>query len=195
MNQDQHTNANALNGERKTPVSEPVSREPNTPLFFREDPPFEEKVTHARDALKKASRENIIELCQQYLAVLAEYRSKLYELQWTSRTSRTHKRFASASPEDPGLTRKTIRAAIENTTKERHGTEMLLLSFTTVSGYEAVEIFNRQKYEGRNDWELRSSGVKSAGISGGDLMTIQEAVDLAGLIRREAYLAQNAAEA
>ena len=155
-------------------------------------PQFEEKVSHARDALKRASRENIIELCKQYLAVLAEYRSKLYELQWTSRT---HQRFTSGSTEeDPGLTRRTIRAAIENTTKERHGTEMLLLSFTTVSGYEAVEIFNRQKYEGRDDWELRSSGVKSAGISGGDLMTIQEAVDLASLIRREEYVAQNAGE-
>lgn len=154
-------------------------------------PQFEEKVNHAREALKRASRENIIELCKQYLAVLAEYRSKLYELQWTSRT---HQRSKAASPEDPGLTRRTIRAAIENTTKERNGTEMLLLSFTTVSGYEAVEIFNRQKYEGRNDWELRSSGVKSAGISGGDLMTIQEAVDLAGLIRREEYVAQNVAQ-
>ncbi len=154
-------------------------------------PQFEEKVNHARTALKRASRENIIELCKQYLAALAEYRSKLYELQWTSRT---HQRFTSASPEDPGLTRRTIRAAIENTTKERHGTEMLLLSFTTVSGYEAVEIFNRQKYEGREDWELRSSGVKSAGISGGDLMTIQEAVELAGLIRRDEYVARNAGE-
>jgi hypothetical protein len=155
-------------------------------------PHFEEKVNHARDALKRASSENIIELCKQYLAVLAGYRSKLYELQWTSRT---HKPFPSALPKaDPDLTRRTIRAAIENTTKERHATEMLLLSLTTVSGYEAVEVFNRQKYEGRDDWELRSSGVKSAGISGGDLMTIQEAVDLAGLIRREEYVAQNMAQ-
>jgi len=154
-------------------------------------PEFEEKVNHAREALRRASPENVIELCKQYLAVLAEYRSKLYELQWTSRT---RQRFASASPEDPGLTRRTIRAAIENTTKERHETEMLLLSFTTVSGYEAVNIFNRQKYEGRDDWELRSSGIRSAGIAGGDLMTIQEAVDLAGLIRREEYVAQNMAQ-
>jgi hypothetical protein len=154
-------------------------------------PQLEEKLNHARNALQRATCENLIELCKGYLVVLAEYRSKLYELQWTSRT---HQRSTFASPEDPGLTRKTIRAAIENTTKERHGTEMLLLSFTTVSGYEAVEIFNRQKYEGRGDWELRSSGVKSAGISGGDLMTIQEAVDLAGLIRREEYVAQNMAQ-
>ena len=85
--------------------------------------------------------------------------------------------------------------AIENTTKERNETEMLLLSFTTVSGYEAVEIFNRQKYEGRDDWELRAGGVKSTGISGGDLMTIQEAVDIARMLRREEDVAQSAAQA
>lgn len=153
-------------------------------------PQLEEKLNHAKDALKRATREDIIELCKQYLAVLAEYRTKLYELQWTSRT---HQPFASASTENLVLTRRTIRAAIENTTKERHGTEMLLFSFTTISGYEAVEIFNRQKYEGREDWELRASGVKSTGISGGDVMTIQEAVDLAGLLRREEYVAKNAA--
>ena len=153
-------------------------------------PQLEEKLNYAKDALKRATGENIIELCKRYLAVLAEYRSKLYELQWTSRT---HQPFASSSPENQALTRREIRAAIENTTKERHGTEMLLFSFTTISGYEAVEIFNRQKYEGRGDWELRSSGVKSNGISGGDLMTIQEAVEIAGLLRREEYVAKNAA--
>jgi hypothetical protein len=173
--------------KRGTPRTRKIRRQNNAGALMVY-PQFEEKVNHARDALKRASSENIIELCKQYLAVLAGYRSKLYELQWTSRT---HRPLPSSAPKDPGLTRSTIRAAIENTTKERHATEMLLLSLTTVSGYEAVEVFNRQKYEGRDDWELRSSGVKSAGISGGDLMTIQEAVDLASLIRREEYVAQN----
>jgi hypothetical protein len=154
-------------------------------------PQLEEKLNHAKNALKRATCENLIELCKGYLTVLAEYRSKLYELQWTVRTLQP---FASSSPEHTLPTRKTIRAAIENTTKERHATEILLLSLTTLSGYEAVEIFNRQKYEGHDDWELRASGVKSTGISGGDLMTIQEAVDIAGLLRREAHVAQNAAQ-
>jgi hypothetical protein len=154
-------------------------------------PQFEEKLNQAKNALKRATRENIVELCKRYLAVLAEYRSKLYELQWTSRT---HQAFAPSTPGDIALTRRTVRAAIENTTKERHGTEMLLFSFTTISGYEAVEIFNRQKYEGCEDWELRSSGVKSNGTSGGDLMTIQEAVDIASLLRREDHVAQNVAQ-
>jgi hypothetical protein len=152
-------------------------------------PQLEEKLNHAKNALKRATCENLVELCKGYLAVLAQYRTKLYEQQWTLRTRQP---FASSSPEHTLPTRKTIRAAIENTTKERHGTEILLLSLTTLSGYEAVEIFNRQKYQGREDWELRSSGVKSIGDSGGDLMTVQEAVDMASLLRREEYVAQNA---
>ena len=63
---------------------------------------------------------------------------------------------------------------------------------STVSGYEAVEIFNQRKYEGHDDWELRASGVKFRGGDNNDLMTIQEAVDLASMLRREAHLAQNA---
>jgi hypothetical protein len=154
-------------------------------------PQLEEKLNQARNALQRATCENLIDLCKGYLMVLAEYRSKLYELQWTSRT---RQRFASFTPGDMALTRRTVRAAIENTTKERHETEMLLFSFTKISGYEAVEIFNRQKYEGREDWELRSSGVKSIGVSVSDLMTIQEAVEIASLLRREEYVAQNAVQ-
>jgi hypothetical protein len=71
---------------------------------------------------------------------------------------------------------------------------MLLRSLTTVSGYEAVEMLNRQHYEGCSDWELRASGVKSTS-SALDLMTIQEAVDIAGLLRRDEQIAKNSARA
>jgi hypothetical protein len=152
-------------------------------------PELEEKLHHARHALKGATSENIIELCRQYLAQLAEYRSQLYELQGTAGIRQQF--LSSSSPEDVGDKRKAIRAAIENTTQERNRTEMLLLSFTTVSGYEAVEIFNKRKYGGHEDWELRASGVKSRGSSARDPMTIQQAVDTASLLRREDHIAQN----
>jgi hypothetical protein len=151
-------------------------------------PKLEEKLQHAKHVLRRATSENIIEVCKQYLALLAEYRNKLYELQGTPGIQQ---QASSSSPEDVDVSRKTIRAAIENTTKERNETEMLLFSITTVSGYEAVEIFNSLKYEGRNDWELRASGVKFSGGTDCDLLTIQEAVEIAGLLRREAHVAQN----
>jgi hypothetical protein len=152
-------------------------------------PKLEEKLQHAKHVLRRATSENIIEVCKQYLALLAEYRNKLYELQGTRGIEQ--QAASSSSPEDADDARKTIRAAIENTTKERNETEMLLFSITTVSGYEAVEIFNRLEYEGRNDWELRASGIKVGGGAEHDLLTIQEAVEIAGLLRREEYVARN----
>jgi hypothetical protein len=153
-------------------------------------PQLEERLQASKHALNRATSESIVEQCKQYLAVLAEYRSQLYDLQVTPGLNQQ-----SASPsltEVPD--RKTIREAIERTTRERNRTQLLLLSFTTVSGYEAVELFNQRKYEGHDDWELRASGVKFRGGDNGDLMTVQEAVDVAGMLRREAHLAQNASE-
>jgi hypothetical protein len=155
-------------------------------------PQLEQQLAQARHDLRQATSESIIHLCNNYLALLSVYRSKLYELQGTPGINQQSA--SPTSPEDIGETRRAIRAAIENTTKERNGTEMLLLSITTVSGYEAVEIFNRRNYEGHNDWELRSSGVKFSGGAGRDLLTVQEAVDIAGLLRREELVAAQASK-
>ena len=152
-------------------------------------PQLEQKLRVSKQAVNRATSESIVEQCKQYLALLAEYRGSLYELQGLPAVSQ--------QPASPSLTeevpdRKTIREAIERTTQERNRTQLLLLSFTTVSGYEAVEIFNRRNYGGHDDWELRASGVKFRGGDNSDLMMIQEAVDLASLLRREDHLAQNA---
>lgn len=153
-------------------------------------PQLEQRLQASKQAVNKATSESIVKQCKEYLALLAEYRSQLYELQGTAGVNQ--------QSESPSLTeevpdRKTIREAIERTTRERNSTQLLLLSFTTVSGYEAVEIFNQRKYEGHDDWELRASGVRFRGGETCDLMTVQEAVDLASLLRREDHVAQNAA--
>lgn len=153
-------------------------------------PQLEEKLQASKHALNRATSESIIERCKHYLALLVEYRSQLYELQGVTTAS---PQSAPTSLPDEVPDRKTIREAIEKTTRERNRTQLLLLSFTTVSGYEAVEIFNRRNYAGHEDWELRASGVKFRGGDNCDLMTVQEAVDLAGLLRREDHVAQNAA--
>jgi hypothetical protein len=152
-------------------------------------PELEQKLQAAKHAVNRATSESIVEQCKAYLALLAEYRSQLYELQGRFVVSQQS---ASASLTAEVPDRKMIREAIERTTRERNRTHLLLLSFTTVSGYEAVEIFNQRKYEGHDDWELRASGVKFRGGDDSDLMTVQEAVDLAGLLRREDHVAQNA---
>jgi hypothetical protein len=156
-------------------------------------PTLEEKLRNARLALNGAASENIIELCKQYLTLLAEYRAELYMLPRTldlHRGSRTQS--ARADVDD---TRKAIRAAIEHTTRERVWAEALILSFTAISGYEAVETFNRQKYKGRDDWKLSAGGAGFNGAAGVERMTIQEAVETASLLRREEHAAKNAVDA
>ncbi len=154
-------------------------------------PQLEERLVHAKRALKQANRENIIALAKQYLELLADYRSHLYKLQGTSGIDH---RSASSSLEDVNETRQEVRRAIETTTQERTSTERLLLSLCTVSGYEAVEIFNRLNYEGHGDWQLRASGVKFGDGTNNDLLTIQEAVDIASLLRRDEYIAENSVQ-
>jgi hypothetical protein len=152
-------------------------------------PQLEQRLQASKEAVNRATSESIVEQCKRYLALLAEYRSQLFELQGTPGVSQQS---ASPSLTEEVADGKTIREAIERTTRERNKTQLLLLSFTTVSGYEAVEIFNRRKYEGHDDWELRASGVKFPGGDNSDLMTVQEAVNLAGMLRREDHVAQNA---
>ena len=153
-------------------------------------PQLEQRLQASKQAVNRATSESIVKQCKDYLALLAEYRNQLYELQ----TPGLNQQSASPSLSEEVPDRKTIREAIERTTQERNRTQLLLLSFTTVSGYEAVEIFNQRNYGGHDDWELRASGVKFRGGDNSDLMTVQEAVDLASLLRREDHLAQNASK-
>ena len=150
-------------------------------------PELEQKLEASKLAVNRATSGTIIKQCKAHLALLAEYRSRLYELEVPGVRQESA---SSALTEE--VDRKAIREAIETTTHERNRIQVLLLSFTTVSGYEAVEIFNARKYQGHEDWELKASGVRFRGADNSDLMTIREAVDLASLLRRDDYVAQNA---
>ena len=151
-------------------------------------PELEQRLQESRHTLNRANSENIFDRCKNYLGLLAEYRSKLYELR---EVPGVPQQTTPPALSEGTLDRKAIREALETTTRERNRTQVLLLSFTTISGYEAIEIFNERKYEGHEDWELRASGVKFRGGDDADLMTIQEAVDIASLLRREDHIAQN----
>jgi hypothetical protein len=146
-----------------------------------------EKLRQARLALDRAASDNIIELCKQYLALLAACRVELYklpdELDLGSRLSQTR--------EDVAGIRKSVRAAIEHITLERNRTETLLLSFTAISGYEAAATLNVVKYQDRDTWELRAGGVGCKN-SPGHRMSVQEAVETASLLRRKTHIAKTA---
>jgi hypothetical protein len=152
-------------------------------------PELEERLHNTKHALTRATSENIIERCKQYLALLAEYRRELYKL---SDIPGINLRVGASSREDVESTRKAVRVAIEDFTKEHNMTNALLLSFTAVSGYEAAETLNKRKYKGHDTWELRASGVRFSD-SADDRMTVQEAVETASLLRREEHIAKIAA--
>jgi hypothetical protein len=154
-------------------------------------PALEEELREARLALDGATSEGIVELCKQYLALLAEYRAELYKLPDTLQLNRRSK--SSSSRAEVSGTRKEVRAAIEETISERKWAEGLILWFTAVSGYGAVETLNRAKFKGHDNWELRAGGVRRNGGTDAERMTVQDAVDAASLLRREEYVAKTAA--
>lgn len=151
-------------------------------------PELEEKLSWARRTLDGATSGSVIALCKQYLALLAEYRNELYKL--AEMPGLKLGSTPSSALKDTAALRKAVRQAIENTTEERNRTENLLRSFTTISGYEAAEIFNQQKYKGYKSWEHRAGGVVRLrdGVVE-EKLNIQEAVDEASLLRRRQYRA------
>ena len=153
-----------------------------------------ENLLNAEIALNRASRDNIIELCRAYLLGLTEYRDELYKLRGAPEINL--KQSSKLARELTEQVRKAIRSALEITTRERNETEKLLESFTAISGYEAVETFNRLKYQGSDDWEMWSGGVQLKDNAESEKrLTMQEAVETASLLRRDDYLAQKAAAA
>lgn len=145
-----------------------------------------EKLLQAEQALKKATCDDIIELCEKYLLLLTEYREELYKFRGTPEISLQSS--SSVARELIDQTRKAIRGAVEMTTRERNETESLLKSFTTISGYDAVRTFNQLEYKGFSEWELRANEVRLKTDTNNERFTIQEAVETASLLRRQAYV-------
>ena len=145
-----------------------------------------EKLIKAEFALNRANSGDIVALCREYLRLLNEYRDELYKLRGLPESTLPKSSLARELTEQ---VRKSIRTAIEITTRERNKMELLLKSFTSISGYEAVDTFNRLKYRGLDNWELKANSINSHQPDGFDQIAMQEAIETASLLRREAYLA------
>lgn len=145
-----------------------------------------ENLLKAEAALNRAESGNIVECCRDYLQILTEYREELYKLRGVPEINLQQQSLFAR--ELINQVRKAIRSAVEMTTRERNQTELLIQSFISISGYEAIDTFNRLKYEGIDNWELSSNSVRPQKSKKIKQMTIQEAVDTASLLRREAYV-------
>lgn len=142
-----------------------------------------EDLLKAELALEKASADDVVELAESYLEKLKEYREQLHQLGGIPEIN-----FAQQSRLGRELieqSRKAVRAAIEVTTSERNRVETLIDSLTLINGWDAAMTFNRLKHKDSADWELVGAEVRIA--SNGERMTVTEAVETAGKLRREAY--------
>ena len=83
-------------------------------------PQLEQRLQASRQAMNRATSESIVKQCREYLALLADYRSQLYELQGTPGLNQQS---PSPSVTEEVPDRKTIREAIERTTRERNRTQ------------------------------------------------------------------------
>jgi hypothetical protein len=145
-----------------------------------------ENLLNAEIALSQADNESIIELCRVYLRMLSEYRDELYKFQGAPEIN-LHQ-ISSSERKSVEETRKSIRTAVEKTTQKRNQTETLLKSFTAINGSDVVKTFNQLEYKGSKNWMLQANQVRSKNGENSEQMTIQEAVEIAGSLRRKAYI-------
>ena len=145
-----------------------------------------ENLLKAEYNFNQANSDNIIELCRGYLVLLNAYRDELYKLRGTPEINLQQS--TSLARELTEQVRKVIRTAVEITTRERNKVESLLESFISISGYEAIDTFNQLQYKGLDNWELGSNSIRSQNNGNNEQMSIEEAVDTASLLRREAYI-------
>ncbi|MCU1288564.1 MAG: hypothetical protein JWN60_793 [Acidobacteria bacterium] len=145
-----------------------------------------ENLLKAEFALDQATADNIIELSRNYLLLLNTYRDELYQLRNMPEINFSQQ--STLGRELIEQSRKAVRAALEFTVCERNKTQTLLNSFTSISGYQATETFNQLKYKGFDNWETQSSGVRLKGMINDEFMTIPQAVETAGKLRRDSYI-------
>jgi hypothetical protein len=145
-----------------------------------------ENLLDAKLAVKQANTENILQLCKDYLLLLSKYRDQLYKLRGTPEICLQQSTVMARELVEQ--TRKAIRTSLEVTTSERNEIEALLKTFTSINGFEATKTFNRLEYKGFDNWELRTGGVRLKDDIDGKQLSIQEAVKIAGNLRRKAYV-------
>jgi hypothetical protein len=144
-----------------------------------------EDVLKAEMALEHANSENIIELGRAYLVLLNEYREQLFKLGDLPEISLAQQ--SKLGRELVEQSRKAVRSAIEVTTGERNRVESLIEMLTLINGWDAAATFNKLRHKDSTNWELRGSQVRLG--DDGEGMNVEEAVRTAGLLRRQAYIA------
>lgn len=142
-----------------------------------------EDLLFAQTAFERAEAGDIVELAGIYLGLLKAYRDQLRSLGGIPQLDYAMR--SAIAKELVEQSRSAVRSAIETTTSERNRVEALLESFTLISGWEAAITLNEMRYDNTDDWALVGSDVRSELTN--EHLSVQEAVAVAGALRRKAY--------
>jgi hypothetical protein len=142
-----------------------------------------EDLLFAQTAFERAEAGDVVELAGIYLGLLKAYRDQLRTLGGMPQLDYAMR--SAIAKELVEQSRNAVRSAIETTTSERNRVEALLESFTLITGWEAAITLNELRYGNADDWELIGSDVRSPSTN--EHLTVQEAVVVAGDLRRKAY--------
>jgi hypothetical protein len=151
-----------------------------------EDMIINEDVIGAERAFDKATVDDLVDLCRKYLAALGVYRDRLFDLRGIPEID-----LKNSTPDGRAAVEKTremVRNALASTSEKRNRIEALLNSFTSISGYDAANTFNQFKYKGFDSWEPYSGGTRLKYVYSDRGLNMQETIETASLLRREAYL-------
>jgi hypothetical protein len=144
-----------------------------------------EDVLKAEIALEHAASDDLIDACRAYLRSLSQYRDQLHQLGGIPETNLTTQ--SKLGRELIEQSRKAVRAAVEATVNECNRAESLLESITLISAWDAAETFNRLRYKNSDKWEMSEGRVRISG--NGEQMSVTDAVETAGRLRRDAFAA------
>ena len=142
-----------------------------------------EDLLFAQTAFERAGAGDVVELAGIYLGLLKSYRDQLRTLGGTPQLDYAMR--SAIAKELVEQSRSAVRSAIETTISEHNRVEALLESFTLISGWEAAITLNELRYDNTDDWALIGSDVRSPSTN--EHLSVQEAVKVAGALRRKAY--------
>jgi hypothetical protein len=137
---------------------------------------LENRLNHAKNSVNKATGNNIIERCDEYIKLLNEFRYSLYKLRGESQIDLGEASILTREKSES--LRKEVGDGFINTIHELNLTRLLLNSLTTSDSYEVLETLNRQNYKQHNNWELIDGNIKFDGCPDRSQITFQEAINI-----------------
>ena len=147
---------------------------------------IDHEVLKAEIELEDASAEDVIERAKVYFALLCAFRRQLQTFTRLSVVRGLKTSNGGAGPKERPVD--PIATALDVVESEVIRVDCLIDSFTTISAWEAAQIFNRVQYRGSSEWETAANEVRT--VIGTERMPAENAIEEAGMLLREEYASE-----